>query len=129
MIERRNKEITLLRAAYGAIEVGENSEWVIIREWRLPPGWNSPSTELLVIIPPGYPVTPPDNFYAYNDLRLADGRIPGNATANHNELGMPWLQFSFHVEKGDWRPSAGLLDGHTLETFLRGVGSRLAELS
>lgn len=77
--------------------------------------------------PAGYPITPPDNFYTDGDLRLSDGRQPGN-TSQAEQLGESWLQFSYHLESGDWRPQANLLAGDNLLTFLVGVSARLAEL-
>lgn len=129
MLDRLMVEIGLIRDRYGEVETGSGLEWVIIKEWPLPHGWNRQSTELLVLIPPGYPVTPPDNFYTDHDLRLANGQVPGNANANNQQLGRSWLQFSFHVGTGDWKPSADLLGGHNLQTFLQGAAKRLQELS
>jgi hypothetical protein len=115
-------------AEYGELECGENLEWVIIKNWNLPTGWNKTETSVLVQIPSGYPVTPPDNFCADNDLRLADGGMPGNSTANVSQLERLWLQFSYHVETADWKPDVDLLQGHNLLTFLRiGVTRRLLE--
>jgi hypothetical protein len=127
MVERRKEEISLIQARYGEIEVGSDLNWVIIKQWKLPPGWSRTETEVLVPIPPGYPVTPPDNFYTADDLRLANGNPPGNATPGQSQLGRLWLQFSYHVEPGDWHPHADLLQGHNLLTFLGGVAGRLSE--
>lgn len=129
MLDRRKAEIDLIRDEYGEVEVGSNLDWVIIKDWRLPDGWSKPSIKLLVLIPPGYPVTPPDNFYVDNDLRLTNGQMPGNVNANNQQLGRTWLQFSFHVEGGHWKPSADLLSGHSLQTYLTGVATRLQEVS
>lgn len=128
MIERRKDELKLIQAAFGPIEHGANFEWVILKQWKLPPGWNKTETSVLVFIPPGYPVTPPDNFYTDNDLQLTGGASPGSSTPNQKHLGRDWLQFSFHVD-GDWKPHADLLNGHNLLTFLQGVVRRLSERS
>lgn len=127
MIDLRKRELDLVAAEHGELDHGSNIEWLILRRWQLPTGWNKKETRLLIIIPAGYPVTPPDNFYTDADLRLADGRQPGNTSlAGHQ--GESWLQFSYHLESGDWRPQANLLDGDNLLTFLIGVAGRLAEL-
>lgn len=127
MLERCAAELKLVQARYGEIEVGPNADWVIIKRWLLPGGWNKPEIAVLVRIPPGYPITPPDNFYADDDLRLADGRVPGNASPNCTFGDRQWLQFSYHVEAADWRPQADLLQGHNLLTFLLGAAKRLSE--
>ena len=128
MIERRKEELKLVAATYGEFEHGPNLEWVIIKHWTLPPGWNKVETAVLVLIPAGYPVTPPDNFYTDNDLRVGGGTQPGNSNLNQNLVGRIWLQFSFHVD-GEWKPHADLLSGHNLLTFLQGVALRFSEVS
>ena len=128
MIERREEELKLVEARYGNIEVGTQLEWLVINRWSLLTGWNKRETAVLIFIPPGYPVTPPDNFYTDNDLRLANSALPSNTSPNHNgHLDKQWLQFSYHVEGGDWHPHADLLQGHNLLTFLAGVEKRLKE--
>lgn len=129
MLERRQREIELIQAAYGELDLGPDLDWLLIKQWPLPAGWNKKSTEVLVLIPPGYPVTPPDSFYTEPDLCLAGGGQPGNTAQGHSVNGRSWRWFSYHVEAGDWRPHADLLQGHNLLTFLEGVRRRLSEVS
>jgi hypothetical protein len=129
MTERRMQEFALVEAAYGEMERSPSLDWFVIKHWPLPPGWNKRETAVLVLIPSGYPLTPPDNVYTDADLYLADGRIPGNADGVIHHNGHPWRQFSYHVEPGDWQPHADLLRGHNVLTFLEGVAQRLAEVS
>lgn len=91
------------------------------------PGWNQSETQVLVLIPSGYPTIPPDNFYTDDELRVADGRQPGSTTANQGQAGRMWLMFSYHVEPSDWTASAEIVEGHNLLTFLDGVAGRLME--
>ena len=128
MIDRRRQELQLLETTYGELEIGPTIDWVVIKRWQLPPGWNKTETAVLVLIPGGYPITPPDNFCTDNDLRLANGALPGSSSPNQQHIGQQWLQFSYgHIEAGDWHPDADLLQGHNLLTFLLGVTKRLAE--
>lgn len=128
MLERRKRELELLKAEYGDLEIGEKLDWVIIKKWLLLSGWNKTETPVLVLIPSGYPVTPPDNFYTDNDLRLVNEGLPGNSSVNVSQLEKSWLQFSYHVEPEDWKPHADILQGHNLLTFLKmGVSRRLSE--
>ena len=129
MLERRKQEAELVKARYGEIEVGSNFEWIIIRRYPLPSGWNRSEVALLVLIRPGYPTTPPDNFFVDNDLRLVNGQVPGNASPNQTQLGRPWLQFSYHVDGAGWKPHPDLLKGHNLLTFLLGAEKRLSEVN
>ena len=125
MRERRQKEVTLVKVAHTELEVGPNLDWFILTKLVLPPGWSLDATDTLILIPPGYPTTPPDNFYTLPDLRLKNGTMPGSATTA-SQLGRSWLQFSYHVK--DWNPHADYRQGHNLLTFLEGVRRRLSEL-
>jgi len=129
MLERRKKEFDLIRSKYGAVEAGPNLEWVRIDHYPLPPGWNKEEVALLILIRPGYPTTPPDNFLVDNDLRLENGELPGSISQGQSHLGQSWLQFSYHVDPADWNPGTNILDGHNLLTFLVGVEKRLSEVS
>lgn len=129
LIDWRKREIELVKARYGngAIETGPQLEWVQIRGWKLPAGWNKTETTVMVLVPPGHPVTPPDNFYADNDLRLASGNPPSNASPDQEVGGKRWLLFSYHVEAGDWKAHSDPLRGHNLLTFLEGIARRFQE--
>ena len=94
MNDRRQKEFDLVRKTYGEISVGPSQDWVVIKQYGLPPGWNKVETELLIKIPPGYPNTPLDNFYTDNDLRLESGQQPASTSPNQNIQNKHWLQFS-----------------------------------
>ena len=94
----------------------------------LPQGWSAEETPLLVLIPAGYPTTPPDNFYVRNDLTLAGGGEPGNAPKDQPQRNTTWRMFSWHVDE-TWQPSAAPARGDNLLTFLAGCEQRLSELS
>ncbi len=128
MTDRWKTELKMVEAKHGPIETGPDLAWFIIPGWTLPGGWSKDQTSLLVLIPPGYPVTPPDNFYADADLRLSGGGVPGSTSAE-SQAGRQWLRFSYHVEGGDWSPHADPEHGHNLLTFLRGVAKRFSEIS
>ncbi len=127
MQERRQQEIELLRKKYGDLEVGPNLDWVLFKAFPVPPGWSRTTTELLVVIPQGYPFTPPDNFYVPMGLKLASGNPPGNYTEGVNLVNGQWGQFSFHPEREQWKASPEILDGHNLLTFMLQVERRLVE--
>lgn len=124
-IDRRATEIELLKRKYGELEHGEDHDWVIFKRFPLPPGWCKEFTELLVVIPPGYPTTPPDNFFVGNGLKTSRGASPENYSENQSVLGASWAQFSFHAK--EWNPAADLDEGDNLLTFLIGVERRLLE--
>ena len=125
MSERLKRELVLAAAVYGELEVAPDLRWFIIKKWLLVPGWNKEQTRVLILIPPGYAVIPPDNFYTDSDLAVKGGAQPGNTSAAQPISGQQWLQFSYHVEASDWQPE----NGHNLLTFLGGVDRRLTEAS
>ena len=125
MSERIKKELALVASVYGELEIASDLRWFIIKKWRLIPGWNKEDTRLLFLIPPGYAVTPPDNFWTDPDLTVNGGAQPGSTSATQPISGQQWLQFSYHIEASDWQPE----NGHNLLTFLGGADRRLRELS
>lgn len=129
VLERRKREFGLVESKYGPVEIGPDLDWLIIKRHPLPAGWNRDETPILVMIRPGYPTVPPDNFYVAGDLRLANGQMPGNAPNVQEHLGRSWLMFSYHVEEPEWKPQADLFAGHNLLTFLLGVEKRLSEVN
>lgn len=124
-LERRRREVELLRRQYPQIEHGPDIDWILFRAFTLPAGWNRESTDLLVLIPPGYPETPPDNFYVQNGLRTESGAVPGNFGEHQEVLDKSWAQFSYHA--ADWSPGPDPHDGDSLLTFMVAVERRLLE--
>ena len=126
-LERRQEEIELLRRRYGELEHGENLDWILFKQFGMPPGWNRDTTELLVVVPAGYPTTPPDNFYVRNGLRTSSGAAPASYSENQTVLGGAWAQFSFHAQ--EWHPLPDANEGDSILTFMIGVERRLMELN
>ncbi len=118
MLEGRLAVIELLKKKYGEIESGPNLEWIILKEFKLPNGWNHNTTEILIKISPGYPITPPDNFYVPVGFRLKSGTMPQSYSETQNHLGRPWGVFSVHIHKETWSPSADILSGDNLLTYI-----------
>ena len=124
-MERRLREVELLRQRYSRVEHGSDLDWLKFKDFPLPSGWDRGSTDILVLIPPGYPETPPDNFYVPNGLRLQSNAVPGNFAEGQEVLGASWAQFSYHAET--WTPTHDLWNGDTLVTFMTAVELRLRE--
>ncbi len=124
-MERRMREVELLRQQYSLVEHGPNLDWLMFKHFPLPPGWDRGSTDILVLIPPGYPETPPDNFYVPNGLRLQSGAVPGNFAEGQEVLGASWAQFSYHAKT--WIPTPDLWNGDMLVTFMAAIERRLRE--
>ena len=142
-LERRRLEIELLRRQYQQVEHGPDIDWILFRAFPLTSGWNRESTDLLVLIPPGYPETAPDNFHVQNGLRTESGAVPGNYAEDHwrssggrvdrcsvlrTESGaVPYAEDQDHAE--DWSPSPDPHDGDSLLTFMVAVERRLLEVN
>jgi len=129
MLELRRKEIELLEKKYGEIVYGPNYEWILIKEYKLPDGWNRDITPIFIIIPSGYPIIPPDNFFVPSGFRLGSGAMPSNYSESKSHLNQQWGVFSFHVQKETWSPSADIIGGSNLLTFMLGVEKRLKEVN
>lgn len=129
MTDRLEAEVKLLLEDGWEVDTGPEYQWIVVKAVPLPEGWNGPETDVLIKIRPGYPTTPPDNFYTDADLRLASGNKPGNAPNEETIAGRKWLMFSYHLEGGDWDPHAEPEKGHNLLTYLEGVRRRLSEAS
>ena len=130
MLDRRERELELVEAQFGELERATDLSWFVIKRLPLPSGWSHAATAILILLPPGYPETPPDNFYTEPDLTLAGGAEPGNASGTLDLGGQRWRQFSWHFEDtNEWRPHAEIERGHNLLTFVLGVQQRLAEVS
>jgi hypothetical protein len=126
LLDLRRQEMELLRRKYGPLACSESFDWIKLEQFNLPPGWNRSQTRILILVPVGYPVTPPDNFYVPVGLRTASETLPSNYTESQSLLGEQWGQFSFHLD-GEWKPSADYLRGDNLLTFMLGVERRLKE--
>jgi len=72
----------------------------------LPDGWSQPATEVLFVVPNGYPNAAPDCFWADPSLRLCNGALPQNAQIGQANSGQPdpnKLWFSWHLQVA-WNP-------------------------
>lgn len=125
--ERLRSELEMVRRQFGTAELDPERKRLVVVGWELGSGWSISATDVIVLIPPAYPATPPDNFFTCNDLRLANGHLPGCTSLGHQIAGRQCLQFSYHVEPGEWRPGAEPGSGDNLTTFLAAVGRRLSE--
>jgi hypothetical protein len=120
MHERVLQEIEMLRTRHPELSHGEELNWVML-ELLLPKDrFNKVRSKALFVVPPGYPNTGPDNFFAEADLRMKDGSMP----PAFNLGGSPpvsgsWGFFSWHPN--GWRPSAALEGGDNLAGFVRSM--------
>lgn len=116
------EEVEELRREGYAIDLVEAEGWanLVTHGYRLPPGFNKASTELLLRFPMSYPNGRPDMFWTDADLLLANGTVPRNGDAIETGLGKQWRRFSWHPT--NWNPGRD-----NLRTYLEFVNNRLAK--
>lgn len=54
-LERRAREVELLRKRYGTVEHDQDYSWVLIRDIDVPDGWNRSKTDILALLGPNVP--------------------------------------------------------------------------
>lgn len=125
MEERKEEELRLLLLRFPQLKnVGKG--WIEIPDYELPSGlYNAAKTTLGFLIPPEYPVNPPDNFYVTAGLKFKDGRTLTNYGDGGGPCGGTWGVFSYHRET--WAPGDSVESGDNLMTFVRAITLRLQE--
>jgi Prokaryotic E2 family E/Multiubiquitin len=95
---------------------------VVLKTVVLPVGkFDSTTTDILILLPPGYPDIAPDMFYCDPWLKLTSvGRYPNAADVPHVFAGRNWQRWSRH--NNAWRPG---IDG--LHTMIKRVELALVE--
>ncbi|ODT86215.1 MAG: hypothetical protein ABS69_00210 [Nitrosomonadales bacterium SCN 54-20] len=99
-----------------------NQKAIILRGFSLPSGlFDALATDILILLPAGYPDNPPDMFYALPWLRLvASNSYPRAADQPVIFTGQTWQRWSRH--NNVWRPG---VDG--IWTMLKRIEMALKE--
>jgi len=93
---------------------------VVLKQFKLPSGYNHEAVDLLVIIPQLYPVTGLDMFWVIPEIRfIGNNCFPVNADVFENYLGKVWQRFSRHYP---WRAHIDSLGSH-LTTIYKALSS------
>lgn len=95
-----------------------NQNGLIIRNWLLPKDkYNVEQSDLLIIIPKGYPDVRPDMWYFYPAILLKPNNQPARQTqCSISFEGKSWQRWSRHLQASEWRSDA---DG--IHTYLQKV--------
>ncbi|OFX84820.1 MAG: hypothetical protein A2W99_06375 [Bacteroidetes bacterium GWF2_33_16] len=98
------------------IDSGRNG--LIIKNWILPNGkYDRQISDLLIILPNGYPEVRPDMWYFNPAILLAPSNRPARQTqANISFEGKVWQRWSRHYPANEWRSG---IDG--IHTYLKKV--------
>ena len=85
---------------------------LIIRDFELPSHWLADRTDLMILIPNGYPSAALDMFYVSPHLTLSDGKVPEAGNQYEEHLGKKWQRFSWHYQSRKWNPVKDTLLSH-----------------
>lgn len=89
-----------------------NKQWLIIHQWKLPPGYNCETVTLGLLIPANYSDTQIDMVYFREHLARKDGRAIG-ALANQDICGAQWQRWSRHrTGQNPWRKGVDDVASH-----------------
>lgn len=99
--------------------IENNQKGLVFPSYPLPDGkFNLPATDVLILLPAGYPDAPPDMFFCNPPILLADGCPAASTDATFPFHGRMWQRWSRH--NSSWRPG---IDG--IHTMLQRVNSAL----
>lgn len=109
-------EIDDLREDYDVdveTDTGDDHIHVIVRDYPVPSDeYNMTHADVMIRVPPAYPVQAPDWVYVEEDFRTADGELPRKAQTtdtnpNNDAVKDGWVALSWHINKLDgvtWKP-------------------------
>lgn len=97
-----------------------DSVHVIIHDFEMPGAYSPGKTDLLLILPAGYPNSCPDMFWTYPDVKLTNGAWPKAADVHQTYGNRSWQRWSRHFNGGAWRPGID-----NIRTFLAAIGREL----
>jgi len=110
---------------WAAVPDPGGSACIIVRGFLVSGGGFTPErTDLLVRIPPQYPITPLDMWYCDPPIRVAaSGQFAQASEVMEQHLGRTWQRFSRHLSNG-WRPGVDNLRSYfaLIQRELQGLG-------
>ena len=121
------QEILLIAPQFSeVIYDDELYRWVILPDYPLPAKWAERQAALLIVLPEGYPVTPPIGFYLNRKFRLKDGRrdphlLSFSAHGAPDLAASGWKWYCVQVleaERGGWQASADFRKRDNLQSLL-----------
>lgn len=98
---------------------------LVVKGFNVAAGGFTPAvTELMIRVPPQYPMTPLDMWYCDPPVRLTtSGQFATASEVMENHLGRDWQRFSRHLN-GGWRPGVDGLRSYfaLIHREMQGVG-------
>lgn len=101
--------------------------YVVVKGFDVSGGGFTPEkTDLMIRIPPQYPLTPLDMWYCDPPIRIAStGRFAQASEVMETHLGRNWQRFSRHLNNG-WRAGVDSLRSYfaLVQRELQGMGKK-----
>jgi hypothetical protein len=116
-LDRIRQEAVLTAARFSEtkrVRVDPDGRWAVLYDFRLPPLFNYRTVDVLIELPPDYPLTPPQWFYTDPGLRRSDGGPMPHYLESRAVRKAGWAACCLHVRT--WRPAPDPLRGHSLLT-------------
>ena len=85
---------------------------VLLRDCRLPAGFDHAAADLLVRLHPGYPDVAPDMWWFSPSVHRADGTALPNTDVYEHYLGRQWQRWSRHLSPEQWRSGMDGLENY-----------------
>ena len=85
-------------------EANARTRMVVVRDFDIPEGYDHRTSDLMIVVPPNYPVAGLDMFYLAPGVQRKDGR-PINALAVETHGGRQWQRWSRHYP---WQAGYGI---------------------
>lgn len=111
MPETDREHLTAMGYNWETIREGQN-QWLIIRDFLVPEGYNTDKVDAALMIPPGYPSAQIDMVYFHPSLSRTDGKGI-KALASQNIEGKNYQRWSRHrTGQNPWRPDMDDVSTH-----------------
>lgn len=85
------------------VEVEGDMTCVVLHGWRLPPGFDRSTVDVLLRLSTGYPDVPPDMWWFSPRVHRSDGATLQATDTTETYLGREWQRWSRHLEAGQWK--------------------------
>lgn len=85
---------------------------VVLKGWRLPPGYNHSTADLLIRLSAGYPDVRPDMWWFAPPISAANGSSLPNTEVMENHLGRQWQRWSRHLQPEQWKSGVDSLESY-----------------
>ena len=101
-------------------------KWLLVRDLLLPKGkWSKDRTNVLLIIPDLYPMTPPTHCFIDSDLTDPQGNPPRHVHQLASYWKRGWAYYCLLLEE-HWKPSMDITEGDNLFKVLERVRAGLS---